>query len=227
MTSLEQFSDHIWTVFAPVTVAGMKMGTRATIIRLPSGRLLIISPVGFADDTATAIEALGVVDTIVAPNLFHHLYFNDACRRWPDARALIPTGLGDEVDLVDRAVEMGHRGRVEDAIHWLAVDGAPAVGEHLFIDPRDGVLVISDIAFNYRDHPQWWLRIFMRLNGVYGHFGPSRLLRSQVKDDERFGQSLAEALEYSWDAIVVAHGRPIESGGRQLFTSGFAKYLSQ
>lgn len=227
MSELKPFSEHIWTVTYPLSVAGLQLGARSTIIRLPSRRLLIISPVPFDDEIAASIEELGEVDTIVAPNLLHHMYFNDACRRWPEARALVASGLKDKVDLVDRAVTMGHLGSLEDTVDWRLIEGVPKVNEYVFIDPRDGVIVISDIAFHFVNHPHWYLRLMMRINGVYGRFGPSRIMRRLITDDEAFGQSLDALLDESWDAIIVAHGKPIKSDGRRLFIEGFANYLSE
>ncbi len=226
MNPLNRFSEHIWTVSHPLAVAGLQLGARATIVRLPSDRVMIINPVPFEEPTKEAIDALGTVDTIVAPNLLHHLFFNDACRHWPDARALTAPGLEDKIELVERAVSMGHRGSVEDTIHWRRIEGAPKLEEHVFVDPRDEVLVISDIAFHFVDHPQWILRMMMRLNGVYGRFGPSRILRRLIDDDEAFGQSLDDLFQWPWDAIIVAHGENIDRDGRRLFVEGFERYLS-
>lgn len=225
MTELTPFTEHVWTVYHPLSVAGLRLGARATVIRLPSKRVAIISPVPFDDATAQAIEALGPVDTIIAPNKMHHLYFGDACRRWPEARALLPAGLDKKVDVPERAVAMGDRGSIEDRLRWIAVDGAPKIGEHLFVDTRDEVLVVSDLAFHFVDHPQWLLRQFMRLNGVYGHFGPSRIARRLFDDTDALATSLADVLELPWDAIVVAHGELIDDGGRRLFEEAFADYL--
>ena len=225
MNELQQFTDHIWTVSSPLRLAGMEMGTRSTVVELPSGGLVIISPIEFDDELAGQIEELGDVDTVIAPNLLHHLYFNDACRRWPQARALVPPGLADKTKLVDRAVSMGHRGAIEDSLQWCVVDGAPKVGEHVFVDRRDEVLVLTDLAFHFVDHPQFWLRLMMHLNGVYGRFGPSRLLRRMIADRQSFSESLREILGWNWDAIIVTHGRCIDGGGRQLFLEGFSDFL--
>lgn len=225
MTKLTPFTDHIWTVYHPLTVAGLRLGARATVIRLPSGRLAIISPVPFDDTTAQAIDELGEVDTLIAPNKMHHLFFGDACRRWPEARALVPSGLKKKVDLPERTVAMGDRGSIEDSLRWVRISGAPKLGEHLFVDTRDEVLIVTDLAFHFVDHPQWILRQAMRLNGVYGRFGPSRHARSFFKDKDALKKSLTDVLELPWDAIVVAHGELIESGGRRLFEEAFAAVL--
>ncbi len=225
MSPLEPFSEHVWTVFHPLSIAGLQLGTRATVVRLPSGRIAIISPVPFDEETALQIDELGEVDAIIAPNKMHHLYFSESCRRWPEARALVPAGLEEKVDLPDRVVTMGDRGSFEDSLCWVAVDGAPKLGEHLFVEPRDEVLVVSDLAFHFTDHPQWIFRQFMRLNGVYGRLGPSRIARRTFDDHTALGLSLQKVLDLDWDAIIVAHGELIDKGGRHLFEEAFSGYL--
>src|SRR5699024_7744915 len=96
-TKLRSFSPSTWIVDAPQKVAAMQFGTRSTIVRLPSKGLAIISPIDFDDQIAQEIDALGQVDFIIAPNLFHHLYFNDAAKRWPTAKALLPPSLKEKV----------------------------------------------------------------------------------------------------------------------------------
>lgn len=225
MTKLQRFSEHIWTVFYPMKIAGIPVGTRATIVRLPSKGLVIVSPVPFDDETAQAIEELGAVDTIVAPSLLHHLYFGDACRRWSDARALVAPGLDNKTDLADRAVALGDTGSIEDTVYWRKIDGAPKLTEHVFVDPRDGVLILTDLAFNYRHHERWWMRMALRAYGVYGRFGPSRLVRWLIADDKVFGDSIAALFDHPWDAVIVSHGECVEKGGRRLFADAFSDYL--
>lgn len=224
-STLTRLTDDVWTIYHPFRLMGMELGSRATIVELPSGRLLVVGPVPFDDDTAAEIEELGEVDTIVAPNLKHHLFFNEACRRWPDARALIPPGLDDKTDVVDRSAPMGQSGSIEETVHWRRIEGVPGVGEHVFVDPRTGVLVLADLAFHFPDPTGWMLRLVLWLNGTSGRFGLSRLVRMYIRDSEAFGESLADVLEFQWDSIVVAHGEPIEVGGREVFVEEFERYL--
>lgn len=233
---MKSFRDHIWLIDHPIRVAAMDFGTRATVVRLPSGGLVIINPVAFDDDQAAAIDALGPVDTIVSANLMHHLFFADACRRWPTARVLHPPGLDKKTELPDRAQPLGDRGDFEDHLHWVRLSGAPKMGEHLFIcddgndsagdkDDSDGVLIITDAAFHFVDHPQWWLRTFMRLNGAYGELAISRHARGMVKDATAFGAGLQAVDAFDFDAIVVTHGTPLPRQGKAQFRRAFARYL--
>ena len=226
MSPLVPFNKRAWTLFHPLKLAGMTIGTRATILQLPDGGLTIISPVPFSDEVAAYIDTIGPVDNIIAPNLFHHFYFNAACQRWPQARALVPKGLKKKIPtLTDRAIELSPSGAIDDTLFWHRVEGAPMAGEHLFVYPEIETLVITDLAFNFHQHPQMWLRIAMTLNGVYNTFGCSRLFRSTIKDKKAFGESLRPVLDYPWDAILLPHGNLIPHGARALFEETFRPFI--
>jgi hypothetical protein len=226
MNTLQQFSENLWTLYFPLRIAGLELGTRATIAKLPSGGLVIISPVEFSDQAAEAVDALGPVDTIISPNLFHHLFYNQACERWPDARRLVPPGLREKkLDLVDDTLELSPEGSIEDTLKWWFVEGAPSLNEHLFLLESDEVLIVTDMAFHFIDHPSWWFRLNMRLLDGYGRLGPSRLARMTFRDKAAIRASIDRVLQQPFDAIVMAHGQCIESGGHALCEEAFARVL--
>ncbi len=213
--TLRPFSDHIWTIDHPLSLMGAQVGTRCTVVRLPSSSLALISPVPIDDDLQEAIDALGEVSTIIAPNLFHHLFFDDALKRWPQAMGMAPPGFRDKVDVHREITDMGDRGTIEDALHWQRVQGMPAMRESVFVHPRDETLIATDLLFHFVDHPQWWLRQFMRLNGAYGRLACSRIFRSMIKDKEAFRDSLQPLFEHPWDRLIMAHGQCIDGDARQ------------
>ena len=225
MSRLEPFTNGIWTVFQPLRFFGMELGTRATIVALPSGALAIISPVAFDEPTRAEIDALGEVAYVIAPNLFHHLFFRDACAHWPRARHLAPPGLEEKCDLPASTLELTPDGWIEDSLRWHLIDGLPLTNEHVFVSTPHKALIITDLAFNLHDHDQLWLRFMMSLLGAYNRFGPSRLERASIKDKAAFGRSLRALLEHDWDAIALPHGELIHEGGRARFEEAFKTYL--
>ena len=58
----------------PFRAGGLELGGRMTVIRLPDGGLWIHSPVRFEPAHRAAVDALGPVRFLVAPNLMHHLH---------------------------------------------------------------------------------------------------------------------------------------------------------
>ena len=62
-------NDLLWVIDVPMVVAGLHLGSRTTVIRLSSGELVIHSPSQIDEATWRAVEGLGRVSALVAPNL--------------------------------------------------------------------------------------------------------------------------------------------------------------
>ena len=66
---LRQIGDEIWVTERPLVVFGLlDIGTRMTVIRLADGGLFLHSPVPADAATRAAVDALGPVRCVVAPN---------------------------------------------------------------------------------------------------------------------------------------------------------------
>ena len=89
----ERIADDIWMEPRELRFFGVELGTRMTVVRLRSGGLFVHSPVALDRPTREAIDALGSVTAIVAPNLFHHLYVRDWARAYPGASLSACPGL--------------------------------------------------------------------------------------------------------------------------------------
>jgi hypothetical protein len=83
MTALQPFAQNIWTALAPHSFVGLHIGTRLTVIRLSSGKLLLHSPIPLSVEVRSAIDALGPAARIVCPNLFHHMYAAETAAAYP------------------------------------------------------------------------------------------------------------------------------------------------
>ena len=91
---LQPFGEEIWLADGSVTmVAGFHYPTRMVVIRLPGGALFVWSPVQISDDLRAAVDALGEVRHLIAPNSLHHLFLADWRRAYPAARLHATLGL--------------------------------------------------------------------------------------------------------------------------------------
>lgn len=221
MTSRE-VGQGLWTLDYPQRSLGMDFGGRTTIFRLPSGGLALHSPGAMKPEQAAEIEALGPVEVLIAPNLMHHVHIGAASARWPEARVLAPEGLREKRPELRIDEVMAPSGELGPDVAWLRVEGMPRVNEHVFLHRVSGTLVLTDLCFNFQDHPHWWLRLVMRLQRSYGTFGPSRLLRSTIADPAATRRSIDALLAWSWDAIALAHGQSLPSGGHEALRRAFA-----
>ena len=93
---LKQFGQEMWTADgAHIDIAGFLYPTRMAIIRLSSGHLFIWSPVTLTEALKAAVDALGEVRHIAAPNSLHHLYLPEWKSAYPGASLYAAPGLRD------------------------------------------------------------------------------------------------------------------------------------
>src|SRR5262245_48319900 len=74
---LVPFADGVWLCAAPVSFIGMRLTSTMVVLRLGDGSLLVDSPVALTPERRAAVEALGPVAHLYAPDLFHHLRLGD------------------------------------------------------------------------------------------------------------------------------------------------------
>ena len=225
---LEQLADGLWVEARPFRAGPfLEIGTRMSVVRLADGGLFLHSLVELDDETREALERIGSVRFLVAGNLLHHLYLASAVKVFPQAELWGPPGLaGKRKDLRFEGVlgdeaPPGWRADLEQ----LAARGIPRMSEVAFLHRASRTLLVTDLCFNVRHSDSFATRLFMRANGVYGRFGPSRLLRSLVRDRPALRASVERILAWDFDRVVVTHGEVLERGGRDALRAGFAWLL--
>jgi len=219
--------EDLWTLRLPLSMAGIAMGARSTIARLPDGGLVVISPGPFQDEHVDAIRGLGVVRALVAPNKFHHLFLGPAARAFPDAQVLLAPGLRKRIPSLPPGEDLG-----DDApALWSgtldhAIVAGSAAGEVVFHHRPSRTLILTDLAFNLTGGGPW-TRLAMTLNGGFGRLTTTRLMRSTIRDPDAFARSLHAMKRWDFDRIVVAHGDVVESNARPAFERAFAPWLDR
>jgi glyoxylase-like metal-dependent hydrolase (beta-lactamase superfamily II) len=211
-----------------LTVGGLMLGTRTTVIRRTDGSVILISPGPLDDAAAAAIAALGPVRAIVAPNLMHHRFVAAARARFAEARLYAPLALAHKAPAlrIDGApAEVA--AIVDDTLHAVEVGGMPKLEETLLVHAPSRTLVATDLVFNLRAPAPWFTRTFMRLNGGFDRFGPTRLCRSMCKDRAAVRAAVERVLDEPFDRVIVAHGQVLPSGGRPALRAGFAWLLEE
>ena len=83
---IESLDRGLWAIARPFRALDrLEVGARTTVLGLEDGGLLVHSPIRLDDSDREAIRALGPVRAIVAPNLWHHLFFGPAAEAFPSA----------------------------------------------------------------------------------------------------------------------------------------------
>jgi hypothetical protein len=221
---LNSLDRDLWELNAPLSVVGMQLGHRMTVARLPDGTLWLHSPVAQSAELDAELARLGPVAQIVAPNAVHDTFLEEWFARYPDARFHAARGLAKvRPDLKFNAT----LGDTPDP-PWAAVfeqhvvRGMPRVNEVVFFHRGSRTLILTDLVFNLGPDMPFLSRVLMKLNGCYCRFGPSRLLKSVIKDRAAVRSSLDRILSWDFDAIVVSHGDNVKTGGKMLLREAFA-----
>lgn len=221
---LRKLTDDLFVLDVPLRVAGMDLGGRMSVIRLPDGGLWLHSPVKLDADKRQAVDTLGPVRFLVAPNTMHHLSLGDWAAAYPSARVLAPAGLRQkrpdlriDVELSD-VMDVGQSPTLE----LLLAHGIPKLEEFVFLHRPSRTLLLTDLAFNIHDSPSWLVRTYLKWSGAYGRLAPTKLLKSLVKDKAALRAWRDRVLEWDFDRVVVCHGQVRESGGREALREAFA-----
>ena len=222
---LRPLADDLWHAERPLNLGGgLRLQTRTTVVRLPSGELVVISPLPRLEELQDALRGLGPVAALVAPNLMHHLGLVGMARAFPAARVFGRPGLAKKraelsiEPLAERPPELW-RGVLEHRV----VEGMPKLDELAFFHAPSRTLILTDMAFNVRSAEHAVTRWVMRLNGALGSFGPSRIARFLTKDRAALERSVDAMLEWGPERIIVGHGDVVEEDGRAILAQAFGR----
>src|SRR5688572_5344581 len=93
---LVTLGDGAWAVQHHRATSYLHVRLRMGVVALPTGGLLLYSPVPIDDALADDLARLGPVEHIVAPNKWHHLHAAAAKLRYPAATLWAAPGLRDK-----------------------------------------------------------------------------------------------------------------------------------
>lgn len=222
--TLTRLDEDLWVVRRPLKLIVGDVGARMTVVRLPDGGLLIHSPVGLDTDTRRALDALGPVRWVLGPCKVHHFYLADFAAAYPEAALLAAPGLPEKrrdlrfahVLTDDLVLPFG------GAITHHVFAGAPLMNEVVLLHRPTRTLVLTDLAFNLPPGARDEARLFHRLVGATGRFGPHRVVRLGIRDRTAAARSLRTILGWEFERVIVSHGEVLERGGPAALRAAFA-----
>lgn len=221
---LRALADDLWVADQPLRFAGLEVGTRMTVLRLPGSGLLLHSPVARSSELAAAVDRIGTPAVIVAPNRLHHLYVQQWSSAHPAARVLAAPGLETKrADLKIDAVLADGATPPEwgGAVDHVLVAGAPFVNEVVLFHRPSATLVASDLLFNVGRESPGLTRLAFRMFGAYGRPAVTPLERLLIRDRPAYVRSLERILAWPFERLVLAHGAVVERGGRAALTAAY------
>ncbi|MCF4164747.1 DUF4336 domain-containing protein [Zavarzinia compransoris] len=221
------FGPEIWIAEgAPVVAAaGFHYPTRMTILRLPDGGLFVWSPVDLNGDLRTAVEALGPVRHIVAPNALHHLHLAAWIEAFPSAKVHAAPGL--RVKRPDIAFD-ADLGDAPDpawggAVDLVAMRGNRITTEVVFFHGPSRTAIFTDLIQQLP--PGWfsgWRAVIARLD-LMMEAEPMvpRKFRLAFTDRRAARVALDHILAWPAERVLMAHGTPVTQDGQAFLARAF------
>lgn len=209
----------MWYAQFPLTVAGLQFKTRMTVVRLADGALWIHSPIPPAKELVTALDAIGDVAYVCAPNRYHHLYLSGFRSRYPKASLFLAPGLMEKRrDLRSpRVLSDGSEPEWEGELEQLLFAGMPWLNEVVWLHGSSKTLLLTDLCSLYLDDAPKLTRFLARRLGVYGNLGVPRTVRLLVRDRAAARASRDRILRWDFNRVVVAHEHILHPGGKPAF----------
>ena len=212
---LTHFGEGVWCDAGPVRIVGMPLTSAMTVLRVGDG-VLVHSPLPLSAERRAAVEALGPVTHLYAPNTFHHAWLGEWCRAFPNARVHAPAALAKKRPelRIDRRHDSEPAPELAAVLDEVPIDGF-LLKETVLVYRPARVAVVADLAHNIGRPNQTWTRIYASLMGFYGQVALSRVIRwTAFYDRSRARRSVDALLGHDFDGLIVGHGAPLTNGGR-------------
>jgi len=195
-----------------------------TVIRLPSGDLVLHSPVEIDKSISEAVAALGPVRWLVGPCLVHHFYLADWQAAYPESVLCGAPGLAEKRRDLPFSLRLPEEAPQEwdPTIRAILFEGAPFMNEVVFLHEPSRTLILTDLAFNRPPETRDGAPLFHRLVGARDRFGPHRIVRFGIRDRAAARRAVDHILSWDFDRLVVSHGEVLETGGRAAMEKAFA-----
>lgn len=197
---------------------GARLPLRMTVLACEGG-VAIVSPIAIDDALAEAIDALGPVRYLLAPNLLHHMHLQSASKRYPEAKVLGAPGLATKRSDLRFDGELGD-GEITPELESHLVRGADKLSEVVFFHRPSKTLVVTDLVFNIHGARGMSGLVLSMLSRALGKVEQSRLLRWMTKDRAAAGKSVDTLLDLPFERLVMAHGNVVEHGAKAELSAG-------
>lgn len=204
---------------------GIELGVRMTIVDLDGqGTLFIHSPIKLTEELKKEIDALGKVTYVVAPNKWHHLFIGDFKLAYPSAKFYCAPGLEKKrADFkFDGVINKEQTYPWNPHLEHKLVDGVPIFNEVVFFHSPSKTLILTDLAIHICDSQSLITRIIFKMIGAYGKFGWANLEKLiYVRNKAAFKVSIERILHWDIEKVLLTHGKPLSSNGKQRLKEAF------
>ncbi len=225
--NLEVFGDNIW-IAAGKTVPfySLPYSTRMVVVRIPNDELLIYSPVDLVPSVKSALDELGQVKYLIAPNLLHHLFLPEWQAAYPDAKTYGTAGvIKKRADIrFDAELKNGESYPWSQELDHVLFTGSPAMEEALFFHHQSSTLLVADFVENFL--PEAFNPVQRFVARITGILAPNGKMPIDWRFSFLFGKHQARGhfktvLNWHPRQLVMAHGEPVKRDAEDFLRRSF------
>lgn len=221
---LKPAAPDVWIVDSgPIKPLGLiPLPIRMTVVRLPSGDLLLHSPTRFNFALRAELERIGPIRHLVAPNSAHWTLVKSWQDHVPDAKTWAAPGLRERRQVKQSGVRLDEDLGAEpprewgDAFRLVRVPGLGGFREICFFHLPSRSLILTDIVQNLeRSKLPAPFSAFAALAGATAPHGRAPIyLRAVVKGKGASARNAARHLvDLAPERVIFAHGRWFDRDG--------------
>jgi len=213
--TLKAVARDVWIADGPIIdLYRMPFPTRMTVIRLASGEVWLHSPIAFRADLLAALQEIGRIRHLVAPNWLHYAHLQDWADALPAAETWVAPGVSDRAR--DRGVRLRADHLLTDAApgEWAAdiaqmiVPGSRLHREAVFFHHPSRTLILTDLIENFEAAKlPWHLRIVTRVAGNQHPDGAMPRDLRLTYDKAALAAAVRRMIAWEPARILIAHGR--------------------
>jgi hypothetical protein len=225
---LREFGPALYLADGPtVSFHGFPYPTRMALARLPDDGLWVWSPIALSAELIAAVEALGTVKHIVAPNRLHHLSLRQWALRWPNALLHAPPGLARKRPDLHFDVELGAQSNdpsLSDIIDQVVFRGSFAMEEVVFFHRESRTAIFGDLIQRFPESAaKGWKGALMRVSGLVGeHGGTPSDWRATFLRRSPARAARATVLGWNPERLLIAHGECAHTGAAGIIAAALA-----
>jgi hypothetical protein len=223
---LKQFDREIWIADGSnVSVIGFHYPTRMAVMRLSGGDLFIWSPVQLTDSLRAAVDALGQVRHIIAPNSLHHLFLPEWAHAYPGAKVYAPPGLREKRKDIEFHADLGNTPSPDWAndIDQVLMHGNVITTEVVFFHIKSGTVLFTDLIQQIpASLLSGWRAVVARLDlMVCPEPSVPRKFRLAFTNRSGARDSLKRIFAWPAEKVLMAHGTPVEKDAQAFLRRAF------
>jgi uncharacterized protein DUF4336 len=213
---LKPVAEGVWIVDSgPLRIMGIPVPVRMTVVRLGGGDMWLHSPTRYGEELRRAIEQLGPIRHLVAPNVAHWSFLKEWQRNCPEAVTWAAPNLRRRRQVrkaklrLDRDLSDAAPAEWSGEIEQVVVPGGGGFREVDFFHAASRTLVLTDLVLNFEpEKVPLLVRPLARLIGVLAPNGKApvylRLMILRRRHDA--AQAASRLVAWQPEKVIFAHG---------------------